>query len=102
MSVGGRGKAQPTKLPAGEYRLHVLMLDPTSTAPGQRVLTLSVRSGEVVQEKQLDIFKATGRRAWAMRITSSVEVGDSGRVELTVAPVKGKALVCGVILKPPG
>ncbi len=90
------------KLPAGEYRLHVLMLDPTSTAPGQRVLKLSVRSGEVVQEKQLDIFKATGRRARAMRMTFPVGVGDSGQVELTVTPVKGKAVVCGVILEPPG
>ena len=100
MSDGGRGRLAPLKLPAGSYRLHVLMLDPTSTGPGQRVFELSIRSGEDTQEKQLDIFKLTGRRNWAMRMTQPVEVGASGQVDLTLTPIKGKALICGAILEP--
>jgi hypothetical protein len=37
---------KPATMPAGDYRLRVLMLDPTSTAAGQRAFSIAVRIGD--------------------------------------------------------
>ena len=42
MAKGGRGGANAAKLPAGEYTLELLMLDPESTGPGQRVFDVKI------------------------------------------------------------
>jgi len=42
MAKGGRGRANAAQLPAGEYVLELLMLDPESTGPGQRVFDVKI------------------------------------------------------------
>ncbi|MBM3888861.1 MAG: hypothetical protein FJ388_07005 [Verrucomicrobia bacterium] len=42
MAYGGRGKGKPASLPAGDYRLRLLMLDPASNRADQRVFDVQV------------------------------------------------------------
>jgi hypothetical protein len=44
MAKGGRGQTKAGSLPAGRYRVDLRMLDPDSTAPGQRVFDVTVES----------------------------------------------------------
>ncbi|MCX6909911.1 MAG: alpha-glucuronidase family glycosyl hydrolase [Verrucomicrobia bacterium] len=91
-------KKTPATAPTGHYRLRLLMLDPVSTAPGQRVFSVSV-DGAVVEER-VDVFAGSGgshrvlERAWPVRLDQA------GCVTVTLTPVKGKAMVCGAVLEP--
>lgn len=44
MAKGGPGRNQPISLSAGKYRLHLLMVDPVSTRPGQRIFDVTVKT----------------------------------------------------------
>jgi len=47
MVYGGRGKGKPAPLPAGDYRLRLFVLDPTSNRTGQRVFDVQVAADAV-------------------------------------------------------
>jgi hypothetical protein len=91
-------KKAPAVVPAGDYRLRLLMLDPVSRAAGQRVFSVSV-NGAVVEEC-VDIFAASGGRQRELERVWPVKLERPGVVAVTVTPVKGQALVCAAVLEP--
>ena len=85
----------------GVYRLRLWMLDPDSTAPGQRLFTVSISSASTASMvNRVDIFKETGRANRILERSYPVAVGPDGAVEVTLTPVAGKAVLCGAILEP--
>jgi len=115
MSEGGRAKTDAALLPAGEYRLQLLMLDPSSTGPGQRVsdVALVLSDGEQWSKAKpaprrrvsptadrVDIFKETGRANCILERGYPVRLEAPGAVSLTLTPVRGKAVLCGAVLEP--
>ncbi len=99
MVKGGRGRVDPAQLPTGEYRLELLMLDPKSTGPGQRVFNVTV-SKPAVETDRIDIFEQTGQTNRILVRRYPIMLEEAGRVDVTLEPVKGKALLCGAILEP--
>lgn len=105
-------------LPAGNYRLRLLLLDAVSTTPGQRVFTVSIRNrtdipelegpmansmtlpGPLPESDRVDIFQETGQTSQVLERSFQVVVGSSGEIVATLTPVHGKALVCAMILEP--
>jgi hypothetical protein len=90
-------KASAT-VPAGDYRLRLLMLDPVSRAVGQRVFSVSVNG--VVVEDRLDVFAGSGGNCRVLERAWTVRPDKAGCVTVTLSPVKGRALVCGAVLEP--
>jgi hypothetical protein len=91
-------KKAPATVPAGDYRLRLLMFDPVSRAAGQRVFSVAVNSA--VMEERLDVFAASGGNGRVLERAWTVRPDKAGCVTLTLTPVKGKALVCGAVLEP--
>ncbi len=105
-------------LARGDYRLHVLMLDPTSTAAGQRVFNILVSSGTPASTQpaaavdrsnpteppslndRVDIFQATGRANQVLERSYPVAVGPAGTVTVQLTPLEGTAVVSAMILEP--
>jgi hypothetical protein len=79
----------------GDYRLRVLLLDPDSTAPGQRVFTVSAGGAS----EAVDIFKAAGGANRLLERVFPVTLLKPGEVAVTLTPVKGKAVVSGLVLE---
>jgi hypothetical protein len=96
MARGGRGQANLCELPAGRYRIELLMLDPHSTGLGRRLFDVSV-NGET---DRIDIFKQTGRANRILVCAYTVALERPGRLNVTLEPVKGKVLLCGAVLRP--
>lgn len=86
------------QLPPGDYRLRLLLLDPRSTAPGQRVFQVSV-AGRCVA-RAVDIFEEAGGANRLLVREFPVTVGASGTVAVTLTPSAGQAALCGAILEP--
>lgn len=84
------------KLPKGDYRLRLLMVDPASTAPGQRVFAVSTGSDPV--SGTVDIFKETGGKNQILEVIYSVSVKDAGKIIVTLTPIQGKATLSGIVL----
>jgi len=91
------GKKDAATVPAGEYRVRLLMLDPSSTARGQRVFTVSVGNGAA---DRVDIFEETGGANRVLERRWPVKLAKPGSVAVTLAPITGKALICGAVLEP--
>ena len=108
MAVESRKKARPMPLPAGDYRLRLLLLEPEAAAPGERVFEVAVRVSSPSRAtvftplEQVDIVKLAGgprrliERVYPVRLESS----DTGGIELRLIPVQGKALLCGAVVEP--
>lgn len=90
------GKRKSTLLPLGKYRLRLLLLDPDSTGPGQRVFELKVADTPV---EQVDVFQRARGARRVVALDYTVTVGPIGAVEVTLTPVKGKAILCGTVLE---
>jgi hypothetical protein len=97
MARDSRNKVGPALLPAGAYRLRLLLLDPSSTAPGQRVFTVSVGNEA---PRPIDILAETSAPNRPLERIFPVTLSKPGRVEVLLTPVKGKALVCAAVLEP--
>ena len=102
-------------MPAGKYRLRLLLLDPASSAPGQSVFTVSFReTGEPAKAEvsrankpdpwplndRVDIFKETGRANRVLERTYPVTLNRPGRIEVRLAPSHGKARISAAALEP--
>ena len=98
MSVEGRNKNRPAPLLPGEYRLRLLLLDPNSTAPGQRVFTVSLNNSSGEEYWTFDPVKAgylrlvchgTSENDWnsicEVRIESLASGGSAPRVTASAA-----------------
>jgi hypothetical protein len=104
MAKGGRGSVNLARLPAGKYRLELLMLEPKSTGPGQRIfnVTTGANRAATIETDQIDIFKHTGQANRILVRRYPITLEKPGRIDVTLEPVKGKALLCGAILEPVG
>jgi hypothetical protein len=100
--------SQPATLPAGHYRLRRLFLDPTSTAPGQRVFTVQVTPVEKLLRSsapapaadRIDIFQESKQADRILERTYPVALDTAGEVAVTLTPIQGQALICGAVLEP--
>lgn len=95
--IAGNRKDAAT-LPAGEYRLRLLMFDPVSKTAGQRVFSVSVNGA--VAEERVDVLGGSGGSRRVLERAWPVKLDRAGCVTVTLTPVKGKALVCGAVLEP--
>jgi len=100
MAKGGRGSVNPGRLPAGKYRLELLMLDPDSTKPDQRVSNVTVRERDTILTTDvIDIFKQTGRTNSILVRTYRIQLKEPGAVDVTIEPARGDVLLCGAVLE---
>jgi len=103
-----RPTAKDPSLPAGDYRLHLWLLEPEATAAGQRVFEVAVRPDPLSTQarfqtlEQVDIFRLAGGRHRLIERTYPVrlEAKAGGGLELRLTPLQGRALLCGMILEP--
>ena len=104
MAKGGRGSVNLARLPAGKYRLELLMLEPKSTGPGQRLFNVTLRANRAatIETDQIDIFKHTGQANRILVRRYLITLEKPGRIDVTLEPIKGKALLCGAVLEPVG
>ena len=96
---------------AGRYRLTLLTIEPTATGPNQRVFDVVVGSlsesvrrpvDRAAASKQapdrVDLFKLTGGRHRLLALRYCVDLKQPGVVPITLKPLKGKAILCGMVL----
>jgi hypothetical protein len=89
----------------GQYRLRLWMLDPASTAAGQRVFSVkaygkSSREMSTIEPDRIDIFRETGQANRPLTRSYGVVVGPDGEVEITLTPIAGKVILCAAVLEP--
>ncbi|NOR66981.1 MAG: hypothetical protein GQ528_06475 [Woeseiaceae bacterium] len=80
-----------------QARFEILVSD-----DGRQWRKASPRNNEAVtvHTDRIDIFKQTGRTNKVLVYEYPVTLERPGRLDVTLKPVKGKALLCGAILKP--
>jgi hypothetical protein len=107
LARGSRGRLKPLPLPAGRYQLTVLMLEPIATAAGQRIFDVTVTpsgqadaNGPGVRSDQrtdrVDLYQRAGGPNRIVTLTYPLELTAPGGVKVTLTPIKGKALICGI------
>jgi len=90
----------------GNYRLRLLFLDPDSTASGQRVFNVEVKTqpagkaGDPIDA--VDVFKEAGGKNRVCERVIPVVLEHSGKVTVTLTPVTGKAVISGLVLERTG
>jgi hypothetical protein len=98
-----RGNQDSPALPAGNYRVRLLMLDAVSTASGRRVFDVSMEvkgDAESEQHDRVDIFQSTGRPNAILERVFVVSLPKPGMLQLTLTPREGKAILCGGVVEP--
>jgi hypothetical protein len=86
----------------GNYRLRLLLLDPDSTAVGQRVFKITIVSGvegEAAGATTVDVFKESGGKNRLLERVFPVTLQRPAKISLTLTPVKGKAVISGLVLE---
>jgi hypothetical protein len=91
-----QGKRKSAPLLAGQYRLRLLMLDPDSTAPGQRVFEVKVMDAPA---DRVDVFERAGGAMRVLTLDYSITLKSAGALEVTLTPEKGKTILCGALLE---
>lgn len=83
-------------MPAGTYNIVLNLNDPTSTAAGQRVFTVTVNGNK---SAPIDIFAAVGARS---PYSSPIYIADAGAgfIDITFQSTKGNATVSGIQIFP--
>jgi len=99
ITLNVRSITHPAALPSGDYQLRLLMSDPDSTAAGQRVFTVSVRASGDEKDATVDVFKEAGGANRLLERVFPVTLRRPDGVAVTVAPVKGKAVISGLALE---
>jgi len=104
---GGRSRLKPVPLPAGKYQLTLLMIEPFATAAGQRIFDVTVTpSGQAGSDQtdartdhhtdRVDLYERAGGANRIVTLTYPTELTVPGAVKVTLTPVKGKTLICGI------
>ena len=110
MAVDSRQKAKPASLPAGDYRVRLLWLEPDEVAAGQRLFDVALRVSATNPDaaftplERVDVVKLAGgpRRLIERSYPFHLEATRGGGVEVRLTPVQGKALLCGAVVEPVG
>ncbi len=105
LSRGSRRGLKPEPVAAGSYRLTLLMLDPSTSAAGERVFEVRVSAtgkanSEVREKQQVDVYRLAGGDHRVAKLSWAVQLKEPGEIKVELLPVKGKALLCGAILEP--
>ena len=95
MAADNRGREK--SLPAGDYHLHLLAIDPASTAAEQREFAVKVAD---LPTDIVDVFRRAGERNRVVDLVYSITLKSAGAVAVTLTPVKGHAIICGAVLEP--
>jgi hypothetical protein len=97
-----RYEPPPLMLSAGRYRLHLLFIDPHSTAEGQRTFDVTIRAGKSSDGKpdRIDVFKECGQANRIHQRDYEITLDKPGDVEVKLQPVLGKAILSGIVLEP--
>ena len=102
---GRRGESAQASLVPGSYRLHLLFAAPESTSEGERVFDVELAqepigsdAAESLATRTVDLAQLSGGPNRAARLSLPVELPASTPLELTLKPVEGIAILCGVIL----
>ena len=90
-----------TRLPAGHYRVRLIAMDPDSTIAGQRVFKISI-SGASPPFSPLDIFSEAGAAATVTENDFDVTLSNAASIKISLNPVKGDAILSGLIIEPMG
>ena len=100
MKQNSRGRDQKilARVPGGRYRLTLLTIEPSASSVGQRVFDVKIEPGQISQ--RVDVFQRAGARNRIVALTYSVELDEPDVVRVTLSPVKGTALICGLKLEP--
>jgi hypothetical protein len=104
---GSRSRLKSVPLPAGRCQLTLLMLEPFATAAGQRVFDVTVTQSGQAESNQpvastdrhtdrIDLYQRAGGTNRIVTLTYPVELTAPGTVKVTLTPIKGKALICGI------
>jgi hypothetical protein len=92
---------QKGSLPPGRYRLRLWFADPSSSAAGQRVFTVSVAGAvEAEAHRRVDVFQQTGQAGRTLEIAFPLTVPPRAKLQLTLTPERGKALLCACTVEP--
>lgn len=99
---------KPVSMPAGDYRLRVLMLDPTSTAAGQREFSITASIADdgtktaapATLAERVDVFAEAGGRQRLLERVFDLKLRTPSHVTVTLKPLKGKSLISGLALEP--
>jgi hypothetical protein len=88
-------------LPAGDYRVRLLLVEPSATAEGERVFDLCL-DGDLAApvRERVDIFRLAGGRHRVVEKHCWVTLSAKGKLKLTLTPSVGKALLCGAVVEP--
>ncbi len=106
MARDSRARGKPVPLPAGDYRIRVLLLDPASTAPGQRRFEIAVRPAAPADDpafttrETIDIFQLAGGANRLISRSYALNLAAPGAFELRVTPLQGQALIAGLVVEP--
>jgi hypothetical protein len=110
LSKGGRGQSADATLPPGSYRLHLLLVDPTSLEPGEQVFDIQLfrestgvdSPPEPLASQRVDVIKLAGGPNRPIPLALPFELPAPSALRLALGPFKGKALLSGVIIEPLG
>jgi hypothetical protein len=75
------------------------MIEPTATKARERVMEVNI-STNPAEKSKIDIYEQAGGKNRILAIEYPVTLTKPGNPEVTLTPVKGKALVCGALLTP--
>ncbi len=106
MANDSRKKSKPVPLPAGEYRLHLLLLEPEAIAAGQRVFEVAVRvaatgsGSEFSRLERVDIARLAGGAQHLIERVYPVRLEAGGGIEVRLTPITGQAVICGAVIEP--
>ena len=103
-----RPNQKDPSVPAGDYRLHLWLLEPEATAAGQHIFDVALRPDPLAPQatfrtvESVDIFRLAGGRHRLITRAYPVRLGSNagGGIELRLTPVQGRARLCGVALEP--
>ena len=97
LSGGSRPKPNTPPLPAGAWRVQLLLADPASTGPGQRVVDVKVAGNPV---DRVDTYERDASVSHFIQLAYPVTLAAPGMVEVTLTPVKGQAILWWAMIEP--
>ena len=89
-------KKSEKDMSAGNYRVHLFLLDPDSTAAGQRVFKIDVAG----TSENVDIFKEAGRAGKVLEKIYPVTLAQPGQIEVRLTPIAGNVTLSGILIEP--